>query len=155
MNSKSSTILILLVILFFFFKSMKSKNGKMRWPIQMGKITSPFGNRVHPVTGKTTLHNGVDIAVPEGRAVVSPEKGKILKIWEDTTGGKQLLIEHENGFVTGYAHLSVNDLFKVGDTVSHTDIVARTGNTGQSTGAHLHFTLTKDGEKLNPQEYFV
>lgn len=119
-----------------------------------GKITSKFGYRSAPTAGASTWHNGVDIAVPVGTKVRSPWAGKVSSVFYNTTGGKQMVIEHWNGLKTGYAHLSECKR-EEGDRVAAGSVIAISGNTGNTTGPHLHFTLTgKDGVKMDPEKKF-
>lgn len=117
-----------------------------------GRISSKFGQRIDPVTKVLAGHNGIDIAVPIGTMVHCPAPGTIWQSYENDLGGKQLIIKHDNGYKTGYAHLSKNDNFPIAAKVKQGDVVALTGNTGKhTTGAHLHFTLTNEkGEKVDP-----
>lgn len=126
----------------------------MKYPVN-GKITSNFGERIHPVTGVKSFHNGIDIAVSIGTPVKSPESGRLIKIITNDIGGKQLIIQHDNGYTTGYAHLDKHDFFKIGDLIKKGDVIALSGNTGQSTGPHLHLTLRdKSGQLINPKSVF-
>lgn len=119
-----------------------------------GRVTSKFGKRTSPASGASTNHNGVDISASIGTAIVSPLDGTVADINTHTTGGKQLIIKHTNGWRTGYAHLNAYAVQK-GDKVKQGQIIAYSGNTGASTGPHLHFTLTNPlGVKVNPEEYF-
>lgn len=116
-------------------------------PVQ-GKMTSGFGWR--NLGGEQEFHNGIDLAVPIGTEVKAAAGGKVLKTYYNDLGGNQLVIEHPNGYQTGYAHLSAF-LVKPGDQVKKGDSIARSGNTGKSTGAHLHFTVrNKSGETIDP-----
>ncbi len=127
-------------------------------PPVRGRITSGFGQRVDPVTHQgNSGHNGIDIAVIIGTEVHCPASGTIWAAYENDLGGKQLIIKHDNGFKTGYAHLSRNDQFPVAMKVKQGEVVALTGNTGKhTTGAHLHFTLTNEkGEKIDPTIIFT
>jgi len=123
-----------------------------------GKVTSKYGDRIHPVTKAKKFHNGVDIGIPIGTTIVSPANGKVIlaDTLDDDAGGLQLKIQHD-GFVTGYAHLS-KILVKVGDIVKQGDIVCKSGNSGAGTGAHLHFTLRKgtnpSGTTIDPLTMF-
>lgn len=117
-----------------------------------GLITSKFGNRIHPVTGASEFHNGVDVAAVQGTAVISPAGGIVSNVYYNSLGGNQLIIDHTE-IVTGYAHLNAV-LVKVGDKVTAGQKIAIVGSTGQSTGAHLHFTLRKGGNLVNPLDYF-
>lgn len=122
----------------------------MKYPINKIRITSRFGNRTHPITGVKSFHNGIDLACPIGTPVYAPASGVVKRVFENKTGGKQLIIEHDNDYTTGYAHLS-EILVSVGDVIEDGELVAETGNTGASTGAHLHLTLRFKGELINPQ----
>ena len=119
------------------------------------KITSPFGARTAPTAGASTFHNGIDIAAPSGTPILAVADGTVEKVWNDTTsgGGLSIKIKHESGFQTGYAHLSRQDV-AAGQTVKMGQQIGLSGNTGRSTGAHLHFTLRLNGVAINPQEYF-
>jgi murein DD-endopeptidase MepM/ murein hydrolase activator NlpD len=126
------------------------------YPIQdiNARITSGFGYRVHPVTGERKLHNGIDIGIPSGTAIYSPESGKVTTANETDAGGKQLVITHDNGLKTGYAHLDYRFVVQ-GQRVSKGQQIANSGATGRVTGAHLHFTLTDiNGNKLDPQKFY-
>jgi len=128
----------------------------MKLPVE-GRITSGFGKRVHPVTGKPNFHNGIDIAVPIGTPIICPADGVVYWLNEDPKikGGKQLIIRHNGAeYRTGYAHL--NKIYvKMGEPVREGQIIAHSGNTGIGTGAHLHFTYTDaNGIKKNPLKYF-
>jgi len=129
----------------------------MNWisPV-VAKISSKFGERVHPVTKEKHLHNGVDYKLPVGTAIKSPSDGKvILQILDapGVAGGNQLIILHSNGYKTGYAHLS-KFVKNKGDSVKQGDIIALSGDTGRVTGPHLHFTLTDPkGIKVNPEGF--
>ena len=129
----------------------------LRWrkvqPVK-GKITSKFGYRSAPKAGASTWHNGVDIAVPVGAKVRSPWAGSVSDTLYNSSGGKQMIVEHYNGYKTGYAHLSEWKRNR-GDHVAAGSVIALAGNTGNTTGPHLHFTLTgKDGVKMDPEKKF-
>lgn len=136
---------------FIFWKRMKSKGVN---PVT-GRITSKFGKRTAPTAGASTEHNGVDIAVPIGTAVVSPWDGTVQNVWTHASGGLSLAIIHTNGRRTGYCHLSSCSMAK-GEKVKQGQEVARSGNSGNTTGPHLHFTLTEtDGNtKIDPESMF-
>lgn len=125
----------------------------MKYPVA-GRITSKFGNRIHPITGATSFHNGIDIAAPIGTPVHSPYSGVVKSVYSNNTGGIQMIVDHDNGFRTGYAHLS-EAIKRPGQRVKQGEIIAKTGNTGASTGPHLHLTLRKNGTLVNPEEFFT
>lgn len=147
------TVAILVLAIVVLSNQLLNLIIKMKYPVS-GRITSKFGDRTHPITKQKSFHNGIDIAVPSGTDVISPEAGKVISVYSNSTGGNQLIIEHSNGFRTGYAHLQ-KSLVKVGDSVSKGQVVAKSGNTGASTGAHLHLTLRKAGALVNPELFFV
>ena len=118
------------------------------WPLR-GRLTSLFGPRTHPIYGTPDFHTGIDLAVPEGTPVHAAAPGTV--IWADTKGGYGLLviIDHGNGYTSYYGHLS-RILVRVGQFVEVGQVVALSGNTGLSTGPHLHFEVRKSGEPINP-----
>ncbi|MFZ4741179.1 MAG: M23 family metallopeptidase [Bacteroidales bacterium] len=118
-----------------------------------GKILSSFGMRIHPITHKQKMHNGVDIAASLGTLVVSPADGKVDMVWDDTTygGGLSIRIKHYNGYSTGYCHLS-KQLVTAGQIVKQGESIAKVGSTGASTGPHLHFAVRNSiGQPIDPK----
>ena len=119
-----------------------------------GPITSKFGPRKAPVAGASTYHNGVDVGVPVGTQVVAPWDGTVLSTYSNAAGGNQMIVKHPNGYRTGYAHLSGYVATK-GQAVRQGEAICLSGNTGHSTGPHLHFTLTNPaGQKVDPLTVF-
>jgi len=122
------------------------------WPT-VGRFTSSFGYRVDPFTGQRRLHNGIDLANGLGVPVRAALAGKVVAV-ESQLGnyGKVVIVQHSRGFKTLYAHL---DSFAVqlGQSVSQGQLIARMGNTGRSTGAHLHFSVIHNGVFVNPMRY--
>jgi murein DD-endopeptidase len=107
------------------------------------RISSKYGMRIHPVTKQKRFHNGVDIACPIGTFLKNTiASGKCVKIGFDDLNGNYLRIEHDNGLLTSYAHLS-KVIVKEGNEVSLGEVFALTGNTGLGTGAHVHFRVRK------------
>ena len=119
----------------------------------IGKITSGFGNRIHPVTGKQEFHNGVDVLASLGTPVKSPDEGTVLSVYFNSVGGNQVIIRHPGEMVTGYAHLE-KALVRAGQKITAGHVIGQVGNTGQVTGAHLHFTLKKQGVLIDPLTRF-
>lgn len=113
------------------------------------RITSPFGERIHPITKKRQTHKGIDFAVPSGTDVFSPAMGTVVDAWTDNTCGVALKIKHDNGYETVYCHLS-RQLVRRGDNVGAGCRIALSGNTGRSTGPHLHYGVKKDGTYIDP-----
>lgn len=134
----------------FLFLSAKRAFGKL--PVA-GIISSPFGWRIHPITGKDQFHNGIDIASIEGTDVHSPWPGVVKSVYYTDAGGKQIVITHDNGYTTGYAHLKNQDV-GVNDRVEPGRKIGEVGRTGAVTGAHLHFTM-KDvqGNYVDPLKH--
>ncbi len=125
----------------------------LRAPLQ-GELTSPFGERLHPVSGEKGLHTGMDWSVPEGTAVQAPMDGTVSETGENEAYGIYLLLTHKDGYTTFYGHLeSIGK--EQGAHVSAGEEIARSGNTGQSTGPHLHFELQKDGVPIDPSPFLI
>nr|WP_294860241.1 M23 family metallopeptidase [uncultured Fluviicola sp.] len=128
--------------------------SQFAWPVE-GPITSPYGKRNSPKAGASTDHKGIDIGVPSGTKVKAPGPGTVTSVFYNESGGNQLLIKHKNGYQTGYAHLS-KSVVKKGDTVRTGELIAYSGNTGNSTGAHLHFSMRDPkGNYVDPQKHLV
>lgn len=116
-------------------------------------VNSPFGYREDPFTGEKILHRGTDLTASVGTDVKAVLDGKVIKVSEDEIGGIFLEIQHDNGFISYYGHLS-KALVKVGDIVKKAQVVALTGDTGKVTGPHLHFQLMYNDRYVNPEVYF-
>ncbi len=109
-----------------------------------GRITSPFGNRVHPITKeKNKFHNGVDIKASIGTDVVAPSSGVIKQVYNHEIGGKTIIMQ-VGDVRYGFCHLDSYSRH-VGEYVAEGDIIATSGNSGRSTGAHLHFSVKTGG----------
>lgn len=122
----------------------------MRLPLDTIRVTSPFGMRRHPITGRMVNHHGVDYGAPVGTPVYAVAPGKVIEVKQTPLGGKQITIKHADNTETYYLHLSAFNV-KVGTVVSARQRIASVGNTGRSTGPHLHLGI-KDpkGNWLNP-----
>ena len=117
------------------------------------RVTSEFGNRVDPITGKRKGHGGMDLAVPTGTPIRAALPGTVVVSKYNAGGyGYYVMIDHGNGLATLYGHCS-KLLAKVGQTVETGDIIALSGSTGRSTGPHLHFEVRVNGERTNPRAY--
>lgn len=114
-----------------------------------GPLTSPFGIRVHPVTGVRKLHDGTDFAAACGTPVHASAAGVVIASGQDGAYGGRITIRHERGLETSYAHLSARTA-PVGATVDAGDTIGRVGSTGLSTGCHLHFMVLQDGRPVDP-----
>lgn len=121
-------------------------------PISGGRQTSGFGRRSAPTRGASTYHKGIDWAVPTGTAVFASCGGTVVKAGWGSGYGYVVYIDHEDGRQTRYAHLS-RVLVNVGETVEQGERIALSGNTGVSTGPHLHFEILINGTQVNPLDY--
>ena len=121
------------------------------WPLE-GELVSEFGWRVHPVLGDRHHHDGIDLDVPEGTAVHAAAAGEVYFYGEQPGYGNVLIIEHANGFYTLYGHLSDSFVF-AGQYVEMGQAVARSGNSGISSGPHLHFELRNREYPIDPARY--
>ncbi|MEZ4846801.1 MAG: M23 family metallopeptidase [Bdellovibrionota bacterium] len=119
-----------------------------------GIYTSGFGYRISPFTGSRSLHTGIDLSAPIGTPVRSPADGVVTKIENDAGYGKVLVISHGYGFSTLYGHNS-KILVKVGQKVKRGEQISEVGNTGRSTGPHLHYEVRVNGVEVNPTKYIL
>ena len=116
-------------------------------------IGSRFGVRIHPILKIRKMHTGIDFVVNTGAPVYSPGKGKVVYIGRNGGYGLEMEIDHGFGYHTRYAHLS-KVLVKRGQKIMRGDVIAKTGNSGLSTGPHLHYEISHNGRKLNPSLFF-
>ncbi len=123
------------------------------WPAR-GWVTSDFGTRIDPLTAERRMHEGLDIATPIGQPVYSPSDGTVVFAGTEGGYGKVLVIDHGYGVKTRYAHLS-EILPHIGDRVGRGDKVALVGNTGRSTGPHLHYEVRVNGVPENPRKFIL
>ncbi|MDE6714435.1 MAG: M23 family metallopeptidase [Lachnospiraceae bacterium] len=121
-------------------------------PISGGRLTSSFGRRNAPTAGASTYHKGVDWATPVGTAVCASSAGTVARAGWGSGYGYVVYINHPNGTQTRYGHLS-KIYVSVGQYVNQGDIIAASGNTGRSTGPHLHFEILVNGVQVNPFSY--
>jgi murein DD-endopeptidase MepM/ murein hydrolase activator NlpD len=122
------------------------------WPIADGWISSTFGMRTDPFTGRYTRHPGIDFAAPNGSDVLSVATGIITDAGERSGYGLLVEINHGNGYVTRYGHNS-RILVKVGDKVNKGQRISLMGSTGRSTGPHVHFEVLYNGVVVDPEQY--
>lgn len=123
------------------------------WPTE-GWISSPFGKRRSPFTGRTDFHKGIDISNRIGTPIYAPAKGTVIFSGTDGGYGRSVVIDHGSGIITRYAHLH-RSAVKKGDAVVRGDILAYMGNTGRSTGPHLHYEVRLNGVCKNPMRYIL
>ncbi len=129
-----------------------ASNGFLDFPVD-GYITSPYGMRLHPVYHRWTLHDGTDFGAPCGTPVYAAAKGTVLAVYYNAGYGNRVILDngyhHGTGLGTAYNHLSAFAV-EEGDKVKRGDVVGYVGNTGYSTGCHLHFMVFENGATVNP-----
>lgn len=137
---------------FFDEKGTSAKKPFLKSPLKFVHITSRYGGRKHPVSGYQHNHQGVDFAAAIGTPVWAVGDGVVTRVVRgDRGGGNYLFLRHTNGYETGYLHLSrFADGIHVGSRVSQKQVIAYTGNTGTSTGPHLHYAMKRGGHYMNP-----
>jgi murein DD-endopeptidase MepM/ murein hydrolase activator NlpD len=128
-------------------------DGMFMLPVE-GQHTSGFGMRLHPIDHEERLHSGMDIAAPTGTPIQAAAAGQVVFSGTQAGYGNVVVIQHEEGYSTLYAHTTAN-LVSVGTTVSQGQPIATVGSTGRSTGPHLHFEVRKDGKRLDPVQFFA
>ncbi|MDR2659490.1 MAG: M23 family metallopeptidase [Spirochaetaceae bacterium] len=144
-------------ILFLPGAKMRSDDLKMAlgelfaYPVR-GRLTSPFGWRKDPFTGQRRYHSAIDIAANTGTPVKAAADGRVTSVAFSSMFGNYLIITHSGGFQSMYAHLNSTSV-KEGDRVDQNSKIGEVGNTGRSTGSHLHFAIYKNGRAVNPLEY--
>jgi len=121
-------------------------------PVNTGYVSSGFGARVDPFTGGEEFHEGIDFAAPEGTGIRAVAAGVVT--WAGPRGGygNMVQIDHGNGYATRYGH-AYRVLVHVGETVQRGDVVALVGDTGRSTGPHVHFEVLKNGHEVDPARF--
>lgn len=129
-------------------KNINVNNFVLKKPVKGGITTSGFGDTI----SRTASHNGHDWAVNTGTKVRAAAEGVVELAYFSESYGYNILINHNNGFKTRYAHLSEVKVSK-GEKVEQSQVIALSGSTGFSTGPHLHFEVVKDGKRVNPIEY--
>ena len=127
--------------------------GELKWPLASGgPITSGFGTRLHPVFKVYRFHSGIDIGVSHGTSILAADRGTVITSEYNSSYGNYVVISHGNGMTTLYAHMSSRKV-SAGDVVSTGQVIGLVGSTGVSTGPHLHFEVSVNGQKVNPERY--
>ncbi|MBZ4406768.1 M23 family metallopeptidase [Myxococcus sp. XM-1-1-1] len=123
------------------------------WPAR-GWVTSDFGQRVDPYTADRVMHSGLDIAAPHGKEVYAPSDGTVVFAGLEGGYGNVIVVDHGYGIKTRYGHLA-KMLVKAGDRVKRGALIAAVGNTGRSTGPHLHYEVRVNGIPQNPRKFIL
>lgn len=127
--------------------------GTFCWPApSYTRISSEYGNRIHPTLGVTQFHNGLDMAAPHGSPILAAEGGVVIAASYNATMGNYIMINHGSGLYTIYMHASALYVSS-GQTVSRGEKIAAVGSTGRSTGPHLHFSVRRNGSYVNPWNF--
>jgi murein DD-endopeptidase MepM/ murein hydrolase activator NlpD len=121
------------------------------WPVE-GRLMSYFGRRSDPFSGEGTFHAGIDISVPTGTPVHATADGTIMSAEWAGQYGRMVVIDHGSGLHTQYAHLSQLDVV-AGQWVRRGALIGRSGSSGRSTGAHLHYEVRRGGTPVNPSQF--
>ncbi len=132
--------------------SLETQQTPAGWPVEGGWVSSNFGSRLHPISGKKQFHRGVDIPGKEGSAVFAVADGVVIRSEKGGTFGWMIEIDHGDSLTTLYSHNRKN-LVSQGETVVKGQAIAEIGSTGRSTGPHLHFEVSKNNRNINPVRY--
>jgi len=125
------------------------------WPLPgYYTLTSKFGGRIHPVTGKYNSHTGIDIPAPAGTTIYAARGGQVITSGYHSSYGNYVVIDHGNGDSTLYAHMSKRSV-SAGQIVAQKDPIGAVGSTGTSTGNHLHFEVWINGSRTNPEKQYT
>ena len=129
------------------------RRALMRTPIDGARLSSGYGKRRHPILGYTKMHQGVDFAAPIGTPVLAAGNGTIERLGRYSSYGNYIRIRHADGYSTAYAHLNgYKRGLRAGSRVKQGDVIGYLGNTGRSTGPHLHYEILKNGRHVNPMK---
>lgn len=137
---------------FYTEKGASVRKDLLKTPVDGARLSSGFGKRRHPILGYTKFHKGVDFAAPKGTPIMAAGHGVVEKAFFNKAYGNYILIRHNSGYKTAYAHLSRYARgVSPGRRVKQGDIIGYIGSTGRSTGPHLHFEVIQNGKQINPQ----
>ena len=134
-------------------RARKVDPARFRWPVSPLVVSSPYGSRVHPIAGQPSFHSGIDLESPLAQPVRAAEVGTVVFSAWNGGYGKEIELQHDAHWATRYGHLDVL-LVRPGTVVKKGQVIGLSGNTGMSTGPHVHFELRRDGDALDP-EYFL
>ncbi len=121
---------------------------------ELQKIGSGYGMRKHPILRRLKMHKGIDLVAKRGAKIMSAGKGIVISASYNMGYGKCVKIDHGYGYVSVYAHMSKIKV-KKGQKVSHGDLIGLVGNTGRSTGPHLHYEVWINGKAVNPESFYI
>jgi murein DD-endopeptidase MepM/ murein hydrolase activator NlpD len=134
-------------------RAVEYAGGELAWPVPGHyRITSPYGGRIHPITGVWSTHGGTDIAAPNGTPIVSSNDGVVIYAGYHYSYGNYIIVDHGGGIATLYAHCS-KLLAWNGQAVTKGETIALIGSTGESTGNHIHYEVRVNGVRKDPMGY--
>lgn len=133
-------------------RNLENERTPAGWPVSSGWISSGFGERNDPFSGKITQHDGLDFAGIKGSEVLGVASGVVTWSGSRQGYGKLLEIDHGNGYITRYAHNN-ELLVKAGDGITAGQVIAKMGKTGRATSAHVHFEVLYKGKAVNPYQF--
>ncbi|HVO21456.1 MAG TPA: M23 family metallopeptidase, partial [Anaeromyxobacter sp.] len=134
---------------YFDESGQSARRGFLKSPLKLARITSGYGNRVHPLLGYEKAHQGVDYGAPEGTPVWAVGDGVVEQSGWNGGCGKSVTLRHRNGLETLYCHLSAVAV-SAGKPVAQKQVIGYVGSTGLATGPHLHYAVRKAGSFVNP-----
>lgn len=139
---------------FFDEAGVSARQFLLRSPVAVGRISSPYGMRRHPILGTTFMHTGVDWAAPSGTPIRATGDGTVIKAGATTGGyGNQTIIRHANGFTSSYNHQkAIARHIRPGTVVHQGDVIGWVGSTGRSTGPHIHYEVSINGNRVDPMK---
>lgn len=109
-------------------------------------------SRINPITGKKEVHDGLDIAVPMGTPAIAVKEGRVLLVKNSVSYGLMVRYETYDGYIVTYGHLQ-EAFVKEGEKIQQGQVIAKTGNSGYSTGPHLHYAISRNGKIIDPREW--
>ncbi len=121
-------------------------------PVKEGFVSSGYGYRLDPFTNRRRMHRGIDFQAPIGTPVIAPADGRVVQANRVSGFGRVIKLDHGNGIVTVYAHLARYSV-RVGQQITRGERIGDVGNSGRSTGPHLHYEVHVDGRHTNPQDF--
>ena len=141
------------MIEYFNAEGKSATKALMKTPINGARLSSGFGMRKHPILGYNKKHQGVDFAAPTGTPIMAAGTGHVEFVGNNGGAGKYIRIKHLNGYKTSYSHLSkYASGIKKNVRVTQGQTIGYVGNTGLSTGPHLHYEVIYNGERINPMK---
>lgn len=127
---------------------------RFRWPVSPLIISSPYGARIHPIAGEARFHAGIDLEAPVSQPVRAAEAGTVVFSAWNGAHGKQIEVQHDAHWATRYSHLEVLSV-RPGTVVKKGQLIGLCGQTGLTTGPHVHFELRRDGDALDPEVFLA